>query len=81
MIIEDNEDTHKTIKKQLKYQIVLTRLADFGKLGFICDYHTNSQTLQNDWMKDHKGPENIHNTVVKYGKMFNGHHMASAVVR
>ena len=43
--------------------------------GFINDPHKNFQKSRNG-LNDHKGPENINYTIVKYGEMFYACHTA-----
>ena len=81
MAIERNEHTHKTEKKKKKkkkkkmeYLVFLARLACFGQLCLISNPHIKFQIFRNE-LNDHKEPENINYTIVKYGETFlRSHH-------
>ena len=58
-------------RKQLKYQVFWARLASFSQLGLVSDPLINYKKSRN-WLNNHTGPENLNNTIVKYGKIFYG---------
>ena len=61
--------------KHLNCQGVWVKQASFGQLGLISDPPVDFQKSRNG-LNDHKGPENINYTIVKYGETFYGHLMA-----
>ena len=53
-------------------------LASFGQLGVISDLHINFQKSWNGF-NDHRKPNNINYTVVKYGETIYGRHKAETL--